>query len=219
MSNDGSETADESRGMFIVVEGPHQCGKSTQARILVERLSSEGFETVFTKEPFSREMSSFIRREAEGIDDLSRHALLFALLLDRCFHLRHMRRETQNSRIVVCDRYTPSTMVYQRIQGLNLDLLESISHFAPQPDICFFLHTTLEERLKRVRSDPRWNSAPFMKPREFELEQGYYEELCQRLMESPNVHVVEGDRPKEEIASEIWAVLEKHFQEKKSSND
>jgi len=213
LSGDRSGLQNVGRGALIVVEGPHQSGKSTQARRLVRRFSTIGFTATLTKEPFSHEMSSLIRGEANGIDDYSRYALLFALLLDRCIHLRFIGSRIRESEIVVCDRYTPSTMVYQRMHGFDLDFLKSLTQFAPEPCLYLFLHTTLEERLKRARSDPRWNSSPFMSPHEFELEQRYYDDACQQLAKDANVHVIEGDRPEEEVEDEIWTVAQEFVQE------
>ena len=51
---------------------------------------------------------------------------------------------------VVCDRYLYSSMVYQSIQGVELDFIININKFAIRPDVLIFLDVDIEESINRM---------------------------------------------------------------------
>ena len=103
-------------GFFLTVEGVDGAGKSTQARILAEQLTTEGHEVVLTREPGGAPGAEEIRRllltgDPERWSPVTETLLFFAARRD------HVERTIQPSldrgAVVICDRFTDSTRAYQ----------------------------------------------------------------------------------------------------------
>jgi len=113
-------------GFFITFEGPEGGGKSTQVHRLAARLAAEGFVVWTTREPGGTRAGEMIRPLVLGSSapELSAwaEALLFsaarAQLVEEVIRPRLDRGE-----IVLCDRYSDSTLAYQGY-GRGLDLVE-----------------------------------------------------------------------------------------------
>jgi dTMP kinase len=109
-------------GTFITLEGPDGSGKTTQAALLVERLKGRGHDAVLTREPGGGGPA------AERIRDLLLNGGEIApateLLLFFAARAEHVatfiRPALAAGKIVVCDRYTDSTLAYQG-GGLGAD--------------------------------------------------------------------------------------------------
>lgn len=113
------------RGTFVTIEGIDGSGKSTQARALASGLAEAGFDTVLTREPGGTEGAERIRRLLDGGQSAlwspESEALLFSAA--RLDHVeKRVRPALEDGKIVVCDRFVDSTIVYQ---GFGNDSLKS----------------------------------------------------------------------------------------------
>lgn len=113
------------RGTFVTIEGIDGSGKSTQARALAESLAEAGFETVLTREPGGTEGAERIRHLLDAGQSAlwspGSEALLFSAA--RLDHVeKRIRPALEDGKIVVCDRFVDSTIVYQ---GFGNDRLKS----------------------------------------------------------------------------------------------
>ena len=143
---------------FIVFEGIDGSGKTTQSKLLSEKIKGK-----YTCEPTNGEIGKLIRkvlsgkklRKSCGLAHSSLRskceketlALLFAA--DRVEHVVDIEQNLKKSHIV-CDRYIYSSMVYQSIQGIELDFIMNINKFAKKPDVLIFLDVDIEESFKRM---------------------------------------------------------------------
>ncbi|MCK4482883.1 dTMP kinase, partial [Candidatus Bathyarchaeota archaeon] len=95
------------RGLFICVEGLDGCGKTTQTKLLVERLREKGYDAMYTAEPSSRKIGQFIKEYClHGEKRVSSivEALLFAA--DRFEHVeKEVVPALNEGKLVVSDRY------------------------------------------------------------------------------------------------------------------
>jgi dTMP kinase len=144
-----------SKGLFITFEGGDGSGKSTQYRLFAEYLRNRGFDVVTTREPGGTRISEKIRDllldpECTEMDDMT-EALLFAA--SRAQHVEELiKPSVEAGKIVLCDRFVDSSIVYQGFgRGLG-DCVRAINEHAVRgmyPDVTFLLDISPEEGRKR----------------------------------------------------------------------
>lgn len=144
--------------LFITFEGPEGSGKSTQARLLYERLQGRGYPVILTREPGGTRISELIRRILIDLQHTematATEILLFSAARAQLVS-ELIRPYLETGGIVLCDRYADSTYAYQGY-GLNRDLaeLQSITAIATgglMPDLTIYLDLRAEEGLERKR--------------------------------------------------------------------
>ncbi len=148
-----------SRGVFLTFEGPDGSGKSTQARLLTERLRAEGHQVIETAEPGGTPIGQQIRRI---LLDPANHDLRAIPELLLMFAARAQNVEQwilpalEQGQIVVCDRFTDSSIAYQGAgRGLGwktvLDL-DRIACHGLVPDLTLCIDIDTETGLARAHS-------------------------------------------------------------------
>lgn len=141
-------------GVFIVFEGLDGAGKTTQVRLLCQRLQQAGYKVVSLKEPTDGPWGQKIRQMAqEGRHDVSPETELAWFLEDRRQDVeQHIRPALARGQIVVLDRYYFSTMAYQGARGFDpADIQQRNEAFAPPPDLLFLLEIPPAQGLARLR--------------------------------------------------------------------
>ena len=141
--------------MFITFEGINGSGKSTQAKLLYEKLLRDGYEVILTKEPsIKNDFCKSLRTLLVQTKDISKLTELFILYASRNEHIeKTIKPALQDGKIVICDRYIDSSYAYQccekpEIKNLVNTLHNSIGGL--MPDITFFIDIPVavsEERL------------------------------------------------------------------------
>lgn len=148
-------------GVFVAFEGGEGTGKSTQVRALAAALEAEGREVVVTREPGGAPVAERIRElvlDPGNAMDPRTEALLYAAA--RAEHVRKVVLPAlEAGRIVVCDRYLDSSLVYQgRGRGLGERDVFEINRWAIEdviPDVVVVLHLDPEEGLRRIADRSR----------------------------------------------------------------
>ncbi len=121
-------------GMFVCFEGGEGAGKSTQARILRQRLEDEGHVVVLTREPGDTPVGAEIRRivldPATGELADRTEALLYAA--DKAEHVHAVVLPAlERGEVVLTDRYVDSTLAYQGAgRALDTQELEQVARWA-----------------------------------------------------------------------------------------
>lgn len=107
-------------GAFIVLEGADGVGKSTQACLLADRLRQEGSDVLLIREPGGTPLGERIREVLldRATGDIDPAAEMFLFMAARA-HLmsRRIVPAIRDGKVVVCDRYLWSSVVYQGIVG------------------------------------------------------------------------------------------------------
>lgn len=144
-------------GRFITFEGGEGAGKSTQAKLLAERLEETGHEMFVTREPGGSEKAEEIREfllsgRAKGFGPLGEALLFYAARDD---HLQTaIRPALEAGRWVICDRFSDSTRAYQGAAGgvgpQILSTLQRIVVGDTRPDLTIILDLPPEEGLRRA---------------------------------------------------------------------
>ena len=146
-------------GLFITFEGGEGCGKSTQSRLLLKKLEQQKIQAVLTHEPggtaLGDELRKVLKRKRSYF--ISPHAELFLFAASRVQLVAEIIRPAlQEGKVVVCDRFTYSTLVYQGYgRGLDLTTVEMVNNIAIQdlkPDLTILLDISPEQGLTRKRS-------------------------------------------------------------------
>ena len=146
------------RGFLITFEGGEGCGKSTQARLLYQNLQRLDIPSLLTKEPGGTPLGNKIRRVLKVKRDFTISPLgeLFLFAAGRSQLIQDVIGPAlQEGRVVVCDRFSDSTTVYQGFgRGLDLSLIDSVNAPATgglKPDITILLDFLPEQGLQRKR--------------------------------------------------------------------
>ena len=147
-------------GLFVTLEGIDGCGKTTQGRLLAESLRDRGHCVRLTREPGGTEAGEEIRELVLSRDRVvGPEAELFLYLADRAIHVAEVICPAlEAGEVVVCERYTDSTLAYQGYgRGLDLELLERLNGTATgglDPDLTVVLDMPAERaRLDAARLD------------------------------------------------------------------
>ena len=145
---------------FITFEGIDGCGKSTQARLLLEHMNTSGVETILVREPGGTNISESIREillhsSSSQMGDRTESLLMTASRAQLTQEV--IIPNIDQGKFVIADRYSDSTLAYQG-GGRNLDIewlieLNNYATFTLLPDITFFVDIRPEEALRRQDSD------------------------------------------------------------------
>jgi dTMP kinase len=121
------------RGRFVVLEGGDGCGKSTQAARLASWLRAQGCPVVETFEPGAGATGAVLRELLlHGPETVTPVAEALLMAADRAQHVAtEIEPALAHGDWVVCDRYVPSSLVYQGVvRGLGVDVVERLSEVA-----------------------------------------------------------------------------------------
>ena len=152
-----------SRGKFIVIEGLDGCGKSTQIRLIKEKLEKDGNKVYLTAEPTDFETGAYLRRILSNSENKDMYLQAALFLADRLEHITHpefgINKYLDDGYIVLCDRYYFSSFAYQGtasdidwVMDTNLKCERILT-----PDLCIFLDVnpdTCKKRIDEVREKP-----------------------------------------------------------------
>lgn len=146
-------------GLFITFEGPEGSGKSTQVRLLYERLQNRGYPVILTREPGGTRIGELIRRILVDLrhTEMAPSTEIFLFSAARAQLVSELIRPyLDTGGIVLCDRYADSTYAYQGYGlGRDIDELQAITAVATgglQPDLTFYLDLDVQEGLDRKRN-------------------------------------------------------------------
>ncbi|MCX7594543.1 MAG: dTMP kinase [Fischerella sp.] len=146
-------------GKLIVFEGVEGCGKTTQIQLCGEWLQSLGISILMTREPGGTELGLHLRRlllEQSSVKPIADRTELLLYAADRSQHVeQELRPNLAAGKIVLCDRYTDSTIAYQGYgRGLDMSLIHELNAIATdglESDITFWLDVDVEVGLARKR--------------------------------------------------------------------
>jgi dTMP kinase len=211
------QTASRAFGKFITFEGGEGAGKSTQLRLLAQRLSDKGVETLTTREPGGSPRAEELREillsgKAKGLGPTGEAILFTAARID---HLDSVILPAlKRGAWVLCDRFADSTRAYQGARGGVepgiIALLERVALRNVKPDLTIILDLPPQQGLERASK----RNGPGGKLDRFEGEGiGFHEELRRIFLdiaaaEPDRCCVVNALAPKDEVSQTIWDQVE-----------
>jgi len=122
------------KGVFITLEGGEGSGKTTQAARLCQLLTEQGHEVLRTREPGGTPVAEQLRRILldSSTEALAPETETLLILAARRQHVDHVIKPAlTQGMIVVCDRFSDSTIAYQgHARGLDLKILRAMNEWA-----------------------------------------------------------------------------------------
>ena len=200
------------KGYFISFEGIDGSGKSTQIQRLADFLRSLSFDIVVTREPGGSVGGEEIRKLLlQG--DVDRWSAETEILLFTAARRDHLERiilpAMKNGQIVICDRFTDSTRMYQGMRGPKLkklvDMLdkEVIGH---DPDLTILIDIDPEIGLRRAKSretvEERFED--FGLELQKKMRKGFLD-LSKQF--SSRISVIDGLQPEDKVSKEICSLV------------
>ncbi len=200
------------KGYFISFEGIDGSGKSTQIKKLARFLENLDFDVIITREPGGsvggEEIRNLLLRGQ--VDRWSAETEILLFTAARRDHLeRIILPAIDDGKIVLCDRFTDSTRMYQGMRGPNLrtlvDMLNAkvINH---DPDLTIIIDIDPEISLKRAKSrktsEERFED--FGVELQMKMRQGFIE-LAKEF--SNRIELVNGQQSVDGLAQDICSLV------------
>ena len=200
------------KGLFISFEGIDGCGKSTQIDLLAKYFTTQNKNFVKTEEPGgtlgSNEIRKILLRENNFHWSVETETLLF--MAARNDHVEKVIKPAiEDNKIVICDRFMDSTIVYQGMRSpqakkLSLILFELIGI---NPDITFLIdmdpEIALNRALNRATNEDRFENYGI----------NFQRQLRQNFLDIANKHsdrikIIDGNRSPQQVAAQIIESIE-----------
>jgi dTMP kinase len=207
------------RGKFISFEGGEGSGKSTQIKLLAQRLDAAQLRAIVTREPGGSPGGEIIRHLVlSGMGKLlgpEAETLLFAAARDD--HVRTVIEPalTQGT-WVLCDRFSDSTRAYQgRLGNVPSGLLNAMQRVTIgdlKPDLTIILDVPVEIGLKRAAAR-RGDGAPDrFEAEDVKFHQDLRDAYRQIAAEDPaRCVLIDASASPDAVAAQVWTSLRDHL--------
>jgi dTMP kinase len=194
---------------FVVLEGPDGSGTSTQMELLKRRFEAAGPVRLYsTAEPSGAETGLLIRRALKGDPPLLAETLARLFAADRGEHLYGrggMVERAGRGELVVCDRYVPSSLVYQGLE-CGEELPRTLNAPFPAPELILFFDLdprVAEERLRNREEREIYEHLDFQR----KVRDRYLSLLPLLCSQGSAVVRIDASPGVEEVAGQLWAAL------------
>ncbi len=161
--------------LFIVFEGVEGCGKSFQSRKLYQNLKKNRIETILTREPGGTSSAELIRNlilkdyfkknKKEKFDKYTDTLLYLAARNEHV--LNKIKPALKKKQVVICDRFTDSTLAYQvygkKVNNNFIKIIHKQILGNLKPNITFLLKVSAKsskKRLSKRKSKNRYDNFP-----------------------------------------------------------
>jgi dTMP kinase len=207
------------RGKFITFEGGEGSGKSTQIKLLAQRLDAAGRRNVTTREPGGSPGAEIIRHVLlSGVGKLlgpEAETLLFAAARDD--HVRSVILPALNQGTwVLCDRFFDSTRAYQGSLGkVSPDVLNAMQRVTIgdlKPDLTIILDVPVEIGLQRASARRGSDTPDRFESEDIKFHQGLRDAYRRIAVEDPERCVlIDASADPDAVAATIWAAVRAHL--------
>lgn len=196
------------RGLFVTFEGPEGSGKTTQLKMLAERLRAAGHDVVETQEPGGTRIGAQIRQILldQASNDLKPTAELLLMFASRAQNVDEVILPALAAgKIVLCDRFTDSSLAYQGAgRGLGADMVYDLDRIA-----CRGL---IPHRTILIDIDVATGLARAAQTRMEQQPASFHRTVRDTFLqlandESRRIRLIDGAHSKEEVATDVWSAL------------
>lgn len=188
-------------GLLIAFEGLDQSGKQTQTELLRDRLREEGRKARLVSFPdYATSIGEEIARALQGERAYGPDVMQLLYVANRYERKADLLRWLEGGLILVCDRYTASSIAYGEAQNLDAAWLTDMQKFLPAPALTVMLDIAPETAVKRKTVDrDRYERDLALQAR---VRDSY-------LRQAAAHHWVQldGERPKDAIAADVFTAV------------
>lgn len=206
--------------IFVTIEGPEGSGKTTVAKEVVEKLNSEGYKVLYTREPGGVGIAEKIRNIILDVNntnlDPRSEALLYAA--SRRQHLvEKVIPALEKGYIVICDRFVDSSLAYQgHARNIGIEEIYDINMFAINdkwPDLTILLDIEPEVGLQRIMKN-RQNEVNRLDLEGLNFHNKVHEGY-QIIKEkyADRIALVDGNRTKEVVFADVYKLIKEKLHE------
>ena len=197
-------------GKFIVIEGLDGSGKTTQTKIITEKLTAKGINVINQAEPTPHEFGKMCREVLSGRKKCAKSQLALLFTADRIDHNINIddgiNMHLQRGDTVISDRYYYSTLAYQGVD-VGMDWLKGLNLGCDdirKPDLCVFLDLTPEKSMERINANRSAEEIEIYENIEYltNIRKRFYH-VIDMLKDSENIAVISADGTVEEVAEKI----------------
>jgi dTMP kinase len=207
------------RGRFITFEGGEGSGKSTQIKLLAERLGAAKLRTIVTREPGGSPGAEIMRHLVlSGMGKLlgpEAETLLFAAARDD-----HVRTVIEPALVrgdwVLCDRFSDSTRVYQgslgKVAPAVLNAMERVTIGDLKPDLTLILDIPVEIGIKRAAARRGTDAPDRFEAEDIRFHQQLRDAYRQIAASEPErCALIDANADADTVAAGVWAALRDHI--------
>ena len=188
--------------MLVNLEGIDGCGKSTQSKLLLEKLEGEGEKVIILKEPTKRPHGQKLWDVLHGKRKATNEEILELFVLDRIQHVEEkIQPALDDGTVILMDRYYYSSMAYQVAGGIDVEEIREKHIFAPKPDVVLIFDLPVSVALERVKGHS--DADEFEKEEHLEKVREAYLDL----ENDPLVRIVDATGTPEEIFGNVWRLV------------
>ena len=185
-------------GYLIAFEGLDQSGKQTQAERLRDRLKQDGRKARLVSFPdYGTSIGEEIARALQGEREYGADVMQLLYVANRYERKPDLQRWLDGGLVLVCDRYTASSVAYGEAFGLDPAWLSDMQRFLPRAALTIMLDIAPETAVKRKSVDrDRYE-------RDLALQQRVRESYRRQAAAGGWV-VLDGERAKDTIAADVY---------------
>jgi len=195
-------------GKFIVFEGLDGSGTTTQAELLLKYLKRGNKKAYLAGEPTSSLIGGLIKSQIAGEWKSSPECLQLLFTADRAHHLEKEIIPLLKKRItVICVRYLLSTLAYGDLDVKDEKWLREINKKFILPDLTFLLKVRPKICIERIKKE-RFHKELFEEEDKLKKVYKNYLKVAKKFK---NVHIVDGEKPIEEVFKQIVKLLPSKF--------
>ena len=205
---------------FIVFEGIEGCGKSFQSNKLLKNLKKKKISSLLTREPRGTKSAELIRNlilkdyfNKDNKEKFDKYTDTLLYLAARNEHVKNkIKPSLQKKQVVICDRFTDSTLAYQVFgKKVNINLINSVHKYilnGLKPNLTFILKVsskTSRERLNMRRSTNRYDN----------FARSFYTKAQKSFLKisknKKNYYVLDSSNNDDSLEQKIFKIVSKHL--------
>jgi dTMP kinase len=187
--------------LLIAFEGLDQSGKQTQAEMLRDRLKEKGFKARLVSFPdYGTSIGEEIARALQGEREYGPDVMQLLYIANRYERKADLQRWLDGGIVLLCDRYTASSVAYGEAQGLDPAWLTELQKFLPPPTVNILLDISPDTAVGRKAVDrDRYERDLAMQAR---VRESYLRQAAEQGWIS-----LDGERPKSTVADDVLSAV------------